>query len=94
MPKLSKEESRKNALEKRDSIRDYIRNKRDPIVIKWKALGEQLHREEHSRVAFVRNRISTGNQSCLTAILAITSYEWGHIFTFDSLLFFLPSFYP
>ena len=59
MPKLSKEESRKNALEKRDSIRDYIRNKRDPIVIKWKALGEQLASEENSRSRFVRNRIST-----------------------------------
>ena len=59
MPRLTKEEARKNAHQKRESIRDYIRNERDPIVIKWKALGEQLQNEEHCRTKFVKKQIIT-----------------------------------
>ena len=59
MPKLSKEEGKKSAMQKRDSILNYIRNERDPINMKWKALVEQLRNEDFCRSKFVKKRIST-----------------------------------
>lgn len=45
------------AVARRDEIRNYIRNERDPIVIKWKALTETLGREERRRDEFVKRKI-------------------------------------
>lgn len=40
----------------RTSIRDYIRNERDPIVIKWRALEERCESEDRTRSKFVRRK--------------------------------------
>ena len=45
------------AVQKREEIRNYIRNERDPISIKWKALGESISSEDRRRSQFVRRRL-------------------------------------
>ena len=59
MPKISKDDRKKNAIQKRDSILDYIRNDRDTIVTRWRALGEQLQNEDNCRTKFVKKRVIT-----------------------------------
>ena len=50
------------SLKRREEIRDYIRNERDPIVIKWKALGENIHREDARRANFVQRRLKEDSE--------------------------------
>ena len=50
------------AVAKREEIRNYIRNERDPIVIKWKALTESLGSEERRRDEFVKRKIREDNE--------------------------------
>jgi len=50
------------AVARRDEIRNYIRNERDPIVIKWKALTETLGREERRRDEFVKQKMREDNE--------------------------------
>ena len=50
------------AVAKREEIRNYIRNERDPIVMKWKALTESLGSEERRREEFVKRKIREDNE--------------------------------
>ena len=43
--------------EKTNQIRQYIRNERDPVVMKWKALEESVKLEDYRRQQFVQKRM-------------------------------------
>jgi Ca2+-binding EF-hand superfamily protein len=59
--------SRQRAVERRTEIREFIRNQRDPIVMKWKALEETIFSEDRRRNNFFQRRFKED-----TTVLPIT----------------------